>query len=47
MLPRDAFPNDEDTVAVHIDTFNYELRSPSLNTTGWQVFTKLSYLFRR
>ena len=23
------------------------LRSPSLNTTGWQVFTKMSYLFRR
>jgi hypothetical protein len=23
------------------------LRSPALNNTGWQVFTKLSYLFRR
>jgi hypothetical protein len=22
-------------------------RSPTLHTTGWQVFTKLSYLWRR
>src|SRR2546428_13308528 len=59
LLPRDAFPNDEDTVAVHIDTFRdlkhaygFQANAYGVQTDGTYIegvgwFTKMSYLVRR
>jgi Domain of unknown function (DUF5916)/Carbohydrate family 9 binding domain-like len=43
MLPRDAFPNDEDTVAVHIDTFRDLKHAYGFQVNAYGVQTDGTY----
>jgi len=43
MLPRDAFPNDEDTVAVHIDTFRDLNHAYGFQVNAYGVQTEGTY----
>src|SRR5436190_4864645 len=43
VLPRDAFPNDEDTVAVHIDTFRDLKHAYGFQTNAYGVQTDGTY----